>query len=325
MEGILDNFSNNYSSQRAFIREPTYGEVDRSSQYSLGRSLASNKLITFCIGLSLLIFFGVIVGERNKVFTKFIPRLRGEIVLQDGYVITSIDRKYPILIKRNDPRIGKQLRYKGTVESVFDDAALNLCTKDEKVVEVGAHYGYNPIMIGQILRMNGKYIAVEGNPSIARCLYKNIVLNDLSETVEMIIKAAADYEGVCNINDVFITADEEDDDTVITKALMVECDTLDHLLLGKEVSLILIDIPGGVFPILKGAEKTINRAKKLQLLVSVDMDKVSRTVDVRRELSFWRQRGLKFYEVVSATKKREIFIDEIISKRKLILLMKKEK
>ena len=325
MEGILDNFSNNYSSQRTFIREPTYGEVDRSSQYSLGRSLANNKLITFCIGLSLLIFFGVIVGERNKVFTKFIPRLRGEIVLQDGYVITSIDRKYPILIKRNDPRIGKQLRYKGTVESVFDDAALNLCTKDEKVVEVGAHYGYNPIMIGQILRMNGKYIAVEGNPSIARCLYKNIVLNDLSETVEMIVKAAADYEGVCNINDVAVTADEEDDDTVITKALMVECDTLDHLLQDKEVSLILIDIPGGVFPILKGAEKTINRAKKLQLLVSVDMDRVSRTVDVRRELSFWRQRGLKFYEVVSATKKREIFIDEIISKRKLILLMKKEK
>lgn len=324
MEGILDNFSNDYLSRHAFVKESTYEGIDNSSQYSLGRSLARNKLITFCIGLSLLIFFGVIVGEKNKIFSRVIPKLRGEITLPDNYVITSIDQKFPILIKRNDPRIGKQLRYKGTVESIFDDAALNLCTKEEKVVEVGAHYGYNPILIGQILRMNGKYIAVEGNPSVARCLYKNIVLNDLSETVEMIAKAAADYEGVCNINDV-VVADEEDDDTVISKALMVECDTLDHLLQGKEVSLILIDVPGGVFPILKGAEKIINRSEKLQLLVSVNMDKVSKSVDVRRELSFWRQRGLRFYEVISATNKREIFIDEIISKRKLILLMKKEK
>ena len=245
----MDNFSNNYSSQRAFIRESSNEEDYYSTHQSFVMSLLNNKLISFCIILSLIVFFGVIVGEKNRFFSRFIPRLRGEIVLPNNYVITSIDNKFPILIKKNDPRISQQLRYKGTVvESLFDDVALNLCMKGDKVVEIGAHYGYNSIMIGQLLRMNGKYVAIEGNPSVARCLYKNIVLNDLSDTVEVIKIAAADHKGTCDISDDVLTnPDEEDDSTVMTKSLVVECDTLDNILKDRDVSLLLIDISGAVF------------------------------------------------------------------------------
>ena len=327
MEEILNNFSNNYSSQRAFIKEPMNEETSYStSNHSFIKSLASNKLISFCIVLSLIVFFGVILAEKNKVFSGLIPTLRGVIILPDNYIVTSIDKKYPILIRRNDPRIGRQLRYKGSVESLFDNVALNLCTRGENVVEIGAHYGYNPIIIGQLLKTNGKYIAIEGNPPVARCLYKNIVLNDLSDTVEVIKIAAADHKGTCDISDDILTnPDEENDGTVITQSLIVECDTLDNILKDKEVSLILIDIPGAVFEALRGAKEIIAKANRLRLLINLDTNKIDKTIDIRRDLESLLRRGMKFYEVVSVNSVREISINEIIRKKKLIVLMKKEK
>lgn len=321
----MDNYSDDYLSQHALIREPMSEENDYSTHTSLARSLAGNKLISFCIILSLIVFFGVIVCEKNKVFTRFIPRLRGEVVLPDNYIITSIDKRYPILIKKNDPRIGQQLRYKGSVESLFDNVALNLCMRGDHVVEIGSHYGYNPIMLGQLLRMNGKYIAIEGSPTVARCLYKNIVLNDLLDTVEVVKIAAADHKGTCDISDDVLTNPDDDDDVVQTESLIVACDTLDNILKDKKVSLILIDIPGAVFEVLRGAEKVIDETPGLRLLINLDTSKIDKTIDIRGDLVSLQQRGMKFYEVVSADEVREIFIDEIINKKKFVMLMKKEK
>ena len=325
MEEMLDNFSNNYSSQRAFIRESSSEGMDYSAHQSFVTSLMNNKMISFCIILSLVVFFSVILGEKGKIFSRLTPRLRGEVTLPNNYVITSIDKKYPFLIKKNDPRIARQVRYKGSVESMFDNAAFNLCTKGDTVVEVGAHYGYNPIMLGQILKMNGKYIAIEGISDSARCMYKNIVLNDLSDTVEVVKIAAADHKGTCDIgDDVLINPDDESDSAVASKSLIVECDTLDNILKDKEVTLILIDIPGAVFEVVRGAKNVIDRADKLRLLASLDTDKIDKTINIREDLAALRQRGLKFYEVTSPTEIKEISIDEIINRKKLILLMKKE-
>lgn len=326
MEEVLDNYSDDYSSRHALIREPISENSDYSTRSSFARSLASNKLISFFIILSLLIFFGVIIGEKNKIFTKFIPRLRGEIVLPNNYVITSIEHKFPILIRRDSPRLAQHLRFKGSVESIFDDAALNLCSRQEKVVEIGANFGYNAIMLGQILRMNGKYTAIEGNPPVARCLYKNMVLNDLSDTVEVIKIAAADHKGTCDISeDALLHPDEEDDHSLMQRKLVVECDTLDSILENKEVSLILIDVPSSAFYVLRGAKDIIDRTDKLQVLVRLDTKKIDKAIDIRGDLTSLNRRGFKFYEVVSANEIKEIFIDEIINKKKLILLMKKEK
>jgi FkbM family methyltransferase len=322
----VENFSNNYSSQRAFIRESSNEEVDYSAHQSLVMSLLNNKLISFCIILSLIVFFGVVVGEKSKIFSRFIPTLRGEIVLSDGYVITSIDHKYPILIKKSDPRIGYQLRYKGTVDSRFDEAALNLYMKGDTVVEVGAHYGYNSIMIGQALRMNGKYIAIEGNPGVSRCLYKNIVLNDLSDTVEIVRKAVSDHQGTCAIDDLISAVpDEEGKHSIVTRTVTVECDSLDEILKDKKVSLILINLPSSLFTILKGAQRILNESRNLQILARLNIDKIAKTIDVRKELNLLRQRGLRFYEVTSPTEIKEVFVDEIISKKKLVILIKKDR
>ncbi len=322
----MDNFSNNYSSQRAFIKESSNEGGYYSTNQSFIVSLLNNKLMSFCIILSLVVFFGVVFGEKNKLFSKLMPKLRGEITLPDNYVITSINNKFPVLIKKDCSHSGKHLRFRGTADSVFDDIALKLCTKEEKVVEIGAHYGYNSIMIGQLLRMNGKYIAIEGDPKSARCLYKNIVLNDLSDTVEVIKIAAADHKGTCDITeDVLLNPDDEDDSAITHKSLIVECDTLDNILKNKEVSFLLIDIPGAVFEVLRGAREVISRSKKLKILIDLDTGKIDKSINMREDLNSLLQRGFKFYEVNSVSEIKEISIDEILNKKRLILFMRKER
>ncbi|MBO6055600.1 MAG: FkbM family methyltransferase [Alphaproteobacteria bacterium] len=324
MEEMLDNFSNNYSPGRVFVKEEPRIEINNyPARPSLVRSLLNNKFVWFCIILYVIMFFGAILAEKNKFFSKLVPMMKGEIFLSDDRIITSIGDKFPIMINKNDPRIREELSYKDTITSLFDAAALNLCMTGESVAEVGAHYGYNSIMLGQILKTNGKYVAIEANPGVAKCLRKNIVLNDLSETVEIIEKAASDRPGRGVIQDIVsLLADKN---KVVTKRINVECDTLNEMLKDKDVSLILIGVPNAAFAVLKGADKIIDESDNIRILAHLDMDRVDKSIDVRGDLTFLANHGLKFYEVISAESISEISIDEMINKQEFVVLMRKDK
>ncbi|MCR4623523.1 MAG: FkbM family methyltransferase [Alphaproteobacteria bacterium] len=324
MEEMLDNFSNNYSAGRVFVKEEPRIEINNyPTRPSLVRSLLNNKFVWFCIILYAIVFLGAILMEKNKFFSKLIPMMKGEIFLSDDRIITSIEGKFPIIIDKNDPRIREELSYKDSVTSLFDVAALNLCTKGESVAEVGAHYGYNSIMLGQILKTNGKYVAIEANPVVAKCLHKNIVLNDLSETVEVIEKAASDRPGRGVIESIIsLFADNR---KVVTKKVDVECQTLNEMLKDKGVSLILIGVPNAAFAVLKGADEIIDESDNIKILAHFDMDRVDESINVLGDLTFLAKHGLKFYEVISADSISEISIDEMINKKEFVVLMRKDK
>lgn len=320
----MDNFSNNYSTGRVFVKEEPVVEMNSYTTRPSGvGGLLNNKFVWFCIILYVVVFFGAILAEKNKFFSKFIPMMRGEIFLSEDRIITSIDDKYPIMINKNDPRIREELSYNDTVTSLFDNVALNLCMTGESVAEVGAHYGYNSIMLGQILKTNGKYVAIEANPRVAKCLYKNIILNDLSETVEVVEKAASNRPGRGVIED--IVSLFADKDKVVTKTVDVECETLNEILKDKGVSLILIGIPNAAFAVLRGADKIIDESDNIRILAHLDMDRVDKSIDVRSDLTFLSEHGLKFYEVVAADSISKISIDEIMNKKEFIVLMRKDK
>ena len=137
-EVMLDSSIDNYSSQGGY------------------KGFAGNKIISFSVIISCVIFLLVIIGEKSKFFAKMIPTLRGEVKLANKVVVTSISQHFPIIIRKNDPFIGQQLRYTGGVKSLFSDVAIGLCQKKDTVVEIGAHYGVNTIIMGDFLRRNGK-------------------------------------------------------------------------------------------------------------------------------------------------------------------------
>ncbi len=287
--------------------------------------LKNNKLISFCVLFSCLLFLAIIFTEKTKILLNLVPTMRGEVTLSDGFVITSIKGQYPLIIKKDDPFVGDQLRYTGGVKSVFSEIAMNLCKKKDIVVEIGSHFGYNVINLGNYLKGNGEYYALEPNTKIFSCLNKNIVINDLDSTVHTINKAVSDHCGTCVIDDVLSYQKMEDSTYNTPNTIAVECSTLDREITDKNLSLLLIDVPGVEFSIIRGAQNILERSKKIILLVNVDCEASSKKADVLSELTKLEKNGFKFFETEAPNDFKEIQINEILEKKKLLLIITRDK
>lgn len=300
------------------------------SKYPSGKnysSISNNRLVSFVFIVSCLLFLGVVVGEKSRFFYKIIPTIRGEIKLADKFVITTIKQRYPIIIKKNDPFIGQQLRYSGSVKSLFAETADYLCKPGYNVVEIGAHYGFNTLILGDKLKNNGKYYAIEANSVVASYLNKNVVLNDLSNTVKIINAAISDHIGNCQIDDVIsYRKHKEHGHHCSMTSISVKCSTLDNEIKDDKISLLMIDVPGFEFPIIHGAKRLMERSDDIKLLISINTrESLKNNIDVRNELISLRDMGFKFFEVEDSVQYKPITIDKIISKKNLVLIIQKDK
>ncbi len=288
------------------------------------KSLKSNKLITFSITFSSLLFLLVIFLEKTKIFMKLVPTMRGEISLSSGYVITSIKNKYPFIVRSEDPFVGDELRFTGNIKSLFARTANNLCQKKDVVIEIGAHFGYNAINIGSYLRGNGKYYAIEPNPKVASCLRKNIILNDLDNTVKIHNKAISDHVGTCVIEDAVSYHKDEQDKYEKPLNIRVECSTLDKEFPNIIPSLVLIDVPGSEFQIIDGTKEILTKSPNVKMLVNIDCESSETQTNVSEKLSTLTQEGYNFFEVTSANEFNKITAADILAKRKILVIITKD-
>jgi FkbM family methyltransferase len=280
-----------------------------------------------------MLFICMFFMEKSRSVLNVVPLLRGEVPLPNGFIITTIKHKFPIIIKKNDPFIGRQLRFSGDIKSVFAAVADSLCHRDDTVVEVGAHFGYNALTLGDRLRNGGKYYAYEPNLSVVSCLRKSVVLNDLEHVVFPRSIAIADREGICHIEDCLALAPDQDDDDLIApqppqevpKFIDVSCNTLNRELADEihPVTLLLIDIPGLEFSIIKGARDVMKHSPNIKLVVAIDVEASSRSFDPQKEFEELEKDGYKFY--VAETPK--IYISakthEILARKKMVLIITK--
>jgi FkbM family methyltransferase len=290
-----------------------------------------NKAVAFAIIISCMLFVFIFFMEKSKSVLNMVPMFRGEVPLAEGFVITTIRHKYPIVIKKNDPFIGRQLRFFGDIKSIFAAVADSMCNQDDIVVEVGAHFGYNVLSLGNRLRNGGKYYAYEPNISIISCLRKSVVLNDLEGVVYPRNVAISDVEGVYHLEDCLSLAQEQDDDLIAAspeaKFIDVKCSTLDKELANesKPITLLLIDIPGLEFSIIKGALGIMSRSPGIRLIVALDLDasSSSRNIDPQKELRELERSGYKLYIADAPNVYISSKIPEILARKKVVLLITK--
>lgn len=287
--------------------------------------LRSNGLVVIVLWISCLLFIGVWLATKNKVFKKVIPTIRGEVTLDNNFVITTIKNRYPIIINRKDPFVGKQLRYQGNVKSLFAEAAANLCKPKDNVVEIGAHYGVNAILLGQqLLEGSGKYYAIEANSRVASYLTKNIVLNDLTDKVTVINKAIADHDGDCDIKDILSYKKKKETKTYEVQDMKVKGEALDHVLPEESIQLLMIDIPGMEFSIISGAKGIIGRSENVKILVNCNVNESTQNLDVERELMNLQSNGFHFFEVNDELQYSRVSIEEILAKKNLVMVIQRK-
>lgn len=297
--------------------DPRNGNIQRPKGF-----LGGNRLISYFIIIAATLFLFVFALEKSKSLQNLIPTLRGEITLANGLVITTIRNEYPIIIRKDDPFIGNQLRFSGEVISNFSEAAERICQSGDKIVEVGANFGFNTIILGKKIGPKGKIYTYEPNGAIFKCLQKSIYFNELEKIVELRNIAMGDHIGVCDIDDVMSVIRYESGELSKADVKSVACSTLDEDLRGKKISMLLVDLPGQEFHIVNHARQLIESSDNLKILLS--FKDTGENGSEEQTLDFLSERGYKCYEVTSGSVFTLITKEEVMKLSEGVLLFSKE-
>jgi FkbM family methyltransferase len=283
-----------------------------------------NKLVALAIIIGCMLFIGMFFMEKSKSVKNMIPVFRGEVPLDDGFSITTIRGKYPILIKKDDPLVGSQLRFSGSVRSVFSEVAANLVKKNDVVVEIGSHFGYNTINIAKKLE-NGKFYAFEPNGKVFSYLKKSIFLNDLSDIVVLRNVGISDSRGNYSIDDCLFVPGKDKG----SREILVNMNTLDEELMGElsSVSLLLIDIPGFEFSIISSADRTIACSPNIKIVVFFDKNASSETFKIEKiESELRKLENDGFYLYIAETDKYvKVNVEELLKLEKEVLIITRDR
>lgn len=273
---------------------------------------ARNKIVSYSIIISCMLFIFVFACDWAKSLRRFIPIFRGEISLNRGIVITKIHDTYPILIRANDPFFGSRLRYYGTNKSTFAHAAHLLCKPTDNIADVGAYFGYTSIIVGtEILKQQantqncGKIFSYEPNERICSYFKKSVVLNDLENIIQINPVAIMDRIGNCNIYNALALKSMsrqkkyEPELDQEPQELTVRCSTLDKELGCKvdHLNLLLVDVGGIAFLVLRGAGELIEKSPDVKILVNFNKAEVEEFSDCAAEFLRLKDQGMRFYLV----------------------------
>jgi FkbM family methyltransferase len=284
-----------------------------------------NKALSLAVIMACMIFIGVFFAEKSKTVINAIPMIRGEVSLSGGFSITTIKGKYPILIKKDDPIVGSKLRFSGDARSDFAETAISLAQEDEIVVEAGSHFGYNAISIAKKLKKPSKYYAFEPNEGIFSCLRKSVILNDLDDVVILKNVAISDSERAFSIDDFLSIIKIPQGHYTKPRKIIVSGSTIDRELFEepRPVSLLLIDVPGVEFSILRGAERIIENSRDIRILVSFDKTASSKNCAVEEEFQKLKSRGFNFYLVddENISERKQVDVSDILSKDEALIIM----
>jgi FkbM family methyltransferase len=172
--------------------------------------------------------------------------------------------------------------------------------ENETFVDVGANAGAYTLMIANNYKDKGvKVIAIEPHQGNYEALCRNIDFNNFGD-VKTINKAASDHKGIISLYERShdgIRVDSElyslyngvvlDRWNIIHpkgKALQLECDTLDNMLVDERADVIKMDIEGAEVLALKGAAKILRKVRKI--IVEVHGDNLRFVERILREHDF---------------------------------------
>ncbi|MDR1235687.1 MAG: FkbM family methyltransferase [Holosporaceae bacterium] len=286
-----------------------------------------NKLVSLMIIVSCVLFVFVFFVEKTKIFVEMVPTLRGEVSLENGFSITTINNRYPILIKKDDPIVGNRLRFSGDIKSLFSEVSIFLAPRSGVIVEVGSHFGYNVINIAKKLGESSKYYAFEPNAGVFSCLKKSVFLNDIEKVVILRSTALSDSETSIPIEDCLSMSSESSTSRAKPRMIVVGSSTVDKELENEPtpVSLLLIDVPGSEFSVIKGAQKIIENSQDIKIVMSFDRENSIKNSDIGFELQRLKNLGFNFYLISSFEKFRMISAEEIMSEDDGVLVMTRNK
>jgi len=162
----------------------------------------------------------------------------------------------------------RALAIRGVHEEFQTHLFSKALTKNDIVVDIGAHIGYYSLMSARIVGNGGKVYAFEPDPENLRLLLKNIRLNGFSHIIYPVRKAISDVSGVTKL---FLSSEDTGSHSISVsnrgkQHVEVRTITLDEFFatLGNyEVDIIKMDIEGAEMKALLGMDKVLRNNNDL--------------------------------------------------------------
>jgi FkbM family methyltransferase len=285
---------------------------------------ARNKVVSLAIILACLVFVAMFFLEKSKSVARITTKLRGEVALGNGLVILATEDAHPMIIKKDDSSSIEQLRMSGSIVSKFTEVLEQLCALGNNVVEVGAHFGYRTMKMGSKLVASGKLYAFEPNRSIFPHLRKNIILNDLENTVILKMMAISGHKGKCQLENTStptVTDIGYDGNSQISS---VDCNTLDAEMesIAAPIDLLAIGTSGMEFDIIAGAEGIIRRSPNIIIVMCLEGS--NRLENAEKKLQKLSQQGFKFYSYGTDRQILAMDVKNIRSEKDVILIISRK-
>ncbi|MCW5890272.1 MAG: FkbM family methyltransferase [bacterium] len=224
-----------------------------------------------------------------------------------------------------DTSLLPSLVVRGYWEPGVTRALLRLVRPGQRIVEVGANVGWFSLLLASRVGPSGSVTAFEANPRMVELLRRTLAANGLAAGVRVVPLAVTDRPGRVTLHrlsrqqgssSLYAFAPAElagwDDEAV---PLEIEATSLDAYFASDTPppDLVKIDAEGAEPAVLAGAQRLLDRAPQVQLVVEFRPDVLARAGhDPRVFLGSLERRGFRLHAITPRGGCRPITVDRLL-------------
>lgn len=194
-----------------------------------------------------------------------------------------------MLLPKRDMYIGKSLIKYGEWTEGLNTLCAHLLAPGDLVVEVGAGYGAHTLPLSRLAGSEGKVIAIEQSRRLVELLHANLALNAINN-VTVAHERASTLPGAVEVVEPLFDTDGNFG-VIAQRPATDPCKPqvialpLDHQSWGA-ISCLIVDTPGGVQDVLKGASRLITAHRPCIVANADNPADAEKTLELLRAMNF---------------------------------------
>ncbi|WP_298126307.1 FkbM family methyltransferase [Brevundimonas sp.] len=245
--------------------------------------------------------------------------------LSDDLGLARLEDGHFIYVDPLDEAVAHHLIARGYWEQWISEALLRLIRVGDRVVEVGANFGFHTLGMANKVGPEGYVVAFEANPRLAPLVLKTLTFNGYQERAQVVSAAAADVPGELTM----ITSRRNAGGGALSKQadamgpegqlITVDAVRLDDVIEGT-VDLIRIDAEGAEPLILKGAHRLLSR-HDVVVVLEWDVVQMGHRTSVPAFVADLQKAGFRFWKIDHSSAFVEVDPPELESLRGFDLVL----
>lgn len=207
--------------------------------------------------------------------------------LDNGWALTSLDTGSPFFVNSSDRNITPWIIMGGHWERNVERVMLDYIRPDMQVIDIGAHFGYYTVKLGQLLSHTGFLHAFEPNPEVNAVCEENVKINNLASRVTLHKVALGDNNTTAvltrsssNMASANLLGEQAADFSVEVPVRRLD----DVLTTTSSIDLIKLDAEGYEKRILDGAAATLRRSPNCAIMIELSLDRWERSASLEELL-----------------------------------------